>query len=200
MYSRTFAFSLLSLFTSRQRAAEIEGDLIEESRYEGIFWFRFHVFATTFALFRESFKKAPFYITVLTVVGTGLSSLTCGMVSWMFYAPDAVIPVPALGLFAVFPWAFLIGFMLEYLKPGQGVQAATLTAVLLSFMAIIIQTQDYWVLFSGDLKVGISTAAINVFVYIVLLLMGSILSIVFFLAPLMMGSVYACNRSHNQKK
>ena len=38
MGSGTFAGTLLSLYTTRQRAVEIEGDLIEEREYRGGSW------------------------------------------------------------------------------------------------------------------------------------------------------------------
>src|SRR5688572_23948419 len=47
----TFALVCLSLFTDSDRAAEIEGDLLEQSRTRGRVWFWWQVKLTCLALF-----------------------------------------------------------------------------------------------------------------------------------------------------
>jgi hypothetical protein len=190
----TFACTLLSLYTTRQRAAEIEGDLIEESEYHGGSWFIIHVIGVTFALFRESFMQAPLRITLLGLAATGLSVLTCGVSTWLFFAPDAYVPAPLLGLFAIFAWAFLIGFGLEYLTPGLGVRAATLTIIFLTLLGLATITLSGPVPFMDNPEGGIGVILLNIVVFIVSVVGAYAFSIVIFLAPLMSGSVYGQNR------
>ena len=107
MGSGTFACTLLSLYTTRQRAVEIEGDLIEEREYRGTAWFIINVISVTFSLFSESYRRAPLRITVLSLAATGLSVISCDVSSWLFFSPGAIAPVPLLGFIAIFTWAFL---------------------------------------------------------------------------------------------
>ena len=194
MGSGTFAGTLLSLYTTRQRAVEIEGDLIEEREYRGGSWLIIHVIGVTFALFRESFMQAPLRITLLGLAAAGLSSLTCDVSTWLFFAPDAIVHVPLLGYFAIFAWAFLIGFGLDYLAPGLGVRAATLTIFFLTLLGLASLTLSGPVPFMDNPEVGKGAVLLNIFVNIVITVGAFAFSIVIFLAPLMSGSVYAYNR------
>ncbi len=50
-HNTTFALTLLALFTSSDKAAEIEGDLLEQSRSNGRLWFWWQVKLTCLMLF-----------------------------------------------------------------------------------------------------------------------------------------------------
>lgn len=62
------SLTLLSLFTSTDRALEIQGDLLEESREYGKLWFYTNVGLTTFALYLRAFMKAPLKTLLVSVV------------------------------------------------------------------------------------------------------------------------------------
>lgn len=62
------SLTLLSLFTGTDRALEIQGDLLEESREHGRVWFYTHVWLTTFALYGRAFMQAPLKTMVVSVV------------------------------------------------------------------------------------------------------------------------------------
>lgn len=194
MHKRSLAFMLLSLFTTRQRAAAIEGDLIEESEHRGGRWFATHVIGTTLALFRESVRRAPFRISLLTVCAVGLSFMTCGVVTAAFMGPDAFVPVPFLGFVAIFLWAFSIGFGLEYLAPGLGVRAATLTVLLLLLLFIVTVAPSWFESLTDYPQLNVDVALLRVFASVVAMLGSVVFAIVIFLAPLLVGSVYAHHR------
>jgi hypothetical protein len=51
MHNTTFALAVLAMFTTAERAAEIEGDLLEQSRTRGRLWFWWQVKLTCIVLF-----------------------------------------------------------------------------------------------------------------------------------------------------
>jgi hypothetical protein len=57
MPDTTFALTLLSLFTTADKAAEIEGDLLEQSRVRGRAWFWWQVQLTCIALFFHGLRQ-----------------------------------------------------------------------------------------------------------------------------------------------
>lgn len=197
MHRRTVAHMLLSLFTTDLRAAEIEGDLIEERVSRGDAWFTVHVIGTTIALFGESYKQAPLRITAASAAAAGLSVVACDASSRMFFSPHAFVPVPFLGCFVIFASAFLIGCALEYLNPGLGVRAATLTTFLLMLFGLITLVRASLEPVVADAQVEVGAVMLSVLLSVALALGALALSIVVFLAPLMIGSVYACKRSDN---
>ena len=72
MRDGSWAQALLSLFTDRDRAESIAGDLIEERDGRGALWFWFHVFGTTFALFMSALASAPLTAFALGTLGFAL--------------------------------------------------------------------------------------------------------------------------------
>jgi hypothetical protein len=186
----TFAFTLLSLFTTEQRAAEIEGDLIEEATDRGRYWFAFHLIGTALALFKESYRQAPIRITALGLTATGIAASTCGVITRVFSAPDAFYPDPLLAFLAIPTSAFLTGFGLGYLGSGLGVRAAVLTTMVLTIMFVVAQVSSRTAV-AFDLDVGLALALLTA---ISSILCQFAFSIVIYLAPLMAGSVYGNSR------
>jgi hypothetical protein len=192
MRSGTFAFALLSLFTTEQRAAEIEGDLIEEAMYRGRSWFMIHLIGTALALFSESYRQAPIRITALGLAATCIAASTCGVITRVF-SPEAFFSDPLLAFLAIPTSAFLTGFGLGYLGSGLGVRAAAFTTIVLTIMFVFAQLSSRTSDVAFDSDAGLALA--------VLTAIGSTLgqfavSIVVYLAPLMAGSVYG-NRHLN---
>ncbi len=62
MHKRSVPLIFLALFTSAERAAEIEGDLLEQRRVNGMLWFVAHVILTAFALFRQTLIQQPLLV------------------------------------------------------------------------------------------------------------------------------------------
>jgi hypothetical protein len=191
MRSGTFAFTLLSLFTTEQRAAEIEGDLIEEGAYRGRSWFTIHVIGTALALFKESYRQAPLRITALGLAATCIAAFTCGVIARVFSAPDAFYPEPLLGFLAIPVSAFLTGFGLGYLGSGLGVRAAAFTTIVLTILFVVARISSGTSDGVFDLDAGLALALLTA---IVSTLGQFAMSIVIYLAPLMAGSVYGNNR------
>jgi hypothetical protein len=191
MRSGTFAFALLSLFTTEQRAAEIEGDLIEEATYRGRSWFTIHLIGTALALFNESYRQAPLRITALGLAATCIAASTCGVIARVFSAPDAFYPEPLLGFVAIPASAFVTGFGLGYLGSGLGVRAAVFTTIVLTIMFVVAQVFSRASVPVFDLGAGLALALLTA----ILSTLGKFaVSIVIYLAPLMAGSVYGNNR------
>lgn len=197
MRSFRFAFMMLSLFTTRQRASAIEGDLIEEGEHRGSIWFVVHVIGTTLALLLESLRQAPLRIGTLTMAGIGLSWMACSIATTAFFAPDAFVPVPLVGFVAIFLWAFLIGFGLEYLAPGLGVRAAALAIMVLTLLFIATVAPTLSDSFVDDFRIGLGLGMLKAFGSLVRMLGSVAFGIFIFLGPLMVGSVYAHHRSAN---
>ena len=63
---------LLGLFTSKDCAEAIAGDLIEERRHRGGLWFWRHVLGTVFAVSRSAVTAAPLRALILVAVGCAL--------------------------------------------------------------------------------------------------------------------------------
>jgi hypothetical protein len=191
MRSGTLAFTLLSLFTTEQRAAEIEGDLIEEATYRGRSWFTIHLIGTTLALFEASYRQAPIRITALGLTATCIAASTCGVIARVFSAPDAFYPDPLLGFLAIPTSAFLTGFGLGYLGSGLGVRAAAFTTIVLTILFVVARVSSRPSDVAFDLDVGLALALLTA----ILSTLGQFaFSIVIYLAPLMAGSVYGNNR------
>jgi hypothetical protein len=79
MRKLSIAFSMLSLFATPEKATEIEGDLIEQSRSRGRGWMVYQVLLTSFALFRASVQKNIVYVVLLSY---GTYELTAKTFFW----------------------------------------------------------------------------------------------------------------------
>jgi hypothetical protein len=186
---RTFAFTLLSLFTTEQRAAEIEGDLIEEREYRGRWWFMINAIGTALALFNHSYRQAPLRITALGAAGTFLSVVACSLLDRVFFAPDAFVPVPFLGFIAIPASAFLTGLSLGYSSSESGIRAAAVTTILLTILFMLAQ------IFSRTSDVVLEVELVVAALYALLSTLGAFaLSVVIFLGPLMAGAVCGSRR------
>jgi len=125
------AQALLSLFTTRDRAESIAGDLTEERDVRGLAWFCFHVFRTTFALFTSALASAPATALALGALGFAL------LVTLAFAGVAAVSLFPFLGsarswvLLSLFWWsaALWTGVSLVSIAPKYGMTACLTLAV-----------------------------------------------------------------------
>jgi hypothetical protein len=59
MHKPSFTLAFLALFTTVEKAAEIEGDLLEQARVHGRLWFVTQVIAIAFALFWQTLLQQP---------------------------------------------------------------------------------------------------------------------------------------------
>ncbi len=73
MSKLSLSLALLTLFTSPERAASIQGDLTEGAQTRGRIWFWSQVFRATGVRCLKGFPRSPFEIIGLTV---------CGMAAW----------------------------------------------------------------------------------------------------------------------
>jgi len=124
------AEALLSLFTARERAESIAGDLIEERDVRGSAWFWLNVVRTTFALFASTLANAPATVCALGVLGFAL------LVALTFPGVAAVFLFPLMGpmrsvLLALFCGnaALWTGISLVKVAPKHGMPACLTLAV-----------------------------------------------------------------------
>lgn len=80
MHKLTFTFTVLCLFTSADRAAEIEGDLLEQAQQHGALWYCVQVIATCFALFAQALRAEP---VVQLLMGYAVYELAVNLNWWM---------------------------------------------------------------------------------------------------------------------
>ncbi len=141
----TFTFILLSLFTSREKALEIEGDLIEEAKIYGKLWKNFYIWHTTFALFRFSLLKAPVSSSIFAIISLIVLNRTNVLLQYELGPLLTGSPAYAFVLFDYSLCAittFLAGVLLVKYNAKTGIRAVTLAAILALF----------WVTGTGLLK------------------------------------------------
>jgi hypothetical protein len=131
---KSLPFALLACVTSEERAAAIEGDLIEQRASRGQAWFALHVARTALALFAHAVTREPRRIALLSAAAVAASCLVCPLVDRVFSGPDARIPVPAFGSAAIVASAVLIGAVLGRAGGASGVRAAATTTLLLALL------------------------------------------------------------------
>lgn len=136
MTERSIAYRLLCLFTSRDRAESIEGDLIEQRHAHGRLWFFVNVVTTTFALWRQAIAVEFLRTMALGALTVALSVLVCSAIG-LVYVELEVSPVITLLLVATF--AFLLGAGLVRAAPCIGVAAATAASAVLLLLFLYTQ-------------------------------------------------------------
>ncbi len=115
----SLSFTLLTLFTSPERAESIQGDLMEEAQIRGRGWFWSQVIRTTGALCWKEFARSPFAVLGLTLFG-GVAWFLMTLI--MLAAEDAVeFALDSLGVPANIPVlpVFLLGALLGGIILGR---------------------------------------------------------------------------------
>lgn len=136
MRCHSLPHTVLSLFTSAERAAAIEGDLLEEREARGRAWFAMQTLVIALALFQRSFAQTPARISLLCTATIVLSMIVCWIAGLMFLGPDAPFPSPGSGLAAISAAAFLLGAGLMLVAPTLGAQTVVSACVVLSAMLL----------------------------------------------------------------
>jgi pimeloyl-ACP methyl ester carboxylesterase len=132
MPDASLAQALLSLFTTRDRAESIAGDLIEERDGRGSAWFWFHVVRTTFALFTSAFASAPVKTLALVALGFALFvTLAFAGVAAVSLFPLLIGSAISWALLSFFFWsaALWTGVSLVSLAPKHGMTACLALAI-----------------------------------------------------------------------
>lgn len=188
MADRSLALIVLSLFTTPERAASIEGDLIEQRAELGRLWFAVHVAGTTIALFGRAIMRAPFGTAALALA----TWLAVFVVSWivraLFLWPGAPIDAPLTGLGVAAASTLAIGAGLARVAPVLGVRAAAAAAAIMLVGFIAAQLIGRSAQFPADAAVsGPGVAMINA----VVVAAGNLtLAVSIYLAPLLASSIY----------
>ena len=135
--SRAEAF--LSLFTTRDRAESIAGDLAEERDVHGSAWFWFHVFRTTFALFISALTSAPATTVVLGALGLTLFViLAFAGVAVVSVFPFLLGTAKSWVILSLFWWgaALWTGVSLVSIAPKCGMTACLTLALVVELLLI----------------------------------------------------------------
>lgn len=150
----TFASALFSLFVPRDRAEEIEGDLIEYSRTRGAAWRGFHVMLIAIRLLVRSISKAPLLILMLGLAGSialylgvlGGELLVVSPVGKYLSIEAGLATTPlnivVLSLSAA-PLAFGAGYLLLRLAPLRGAPAGVVALALFGGFLTTLQIYLY---------------------------------------------------------
>lgn len=136
MHNTTFALTMLALFTTAERAAEIEGDLLEQARRKGRMWFWLHLKLTCVALFFYGLRQEAGKLLLLSyaIYELGLK------LSWWLLNPLTVmlnrsvgfgVPHVVLKDFVIAPCAFGLGMLITRLSPKHGATLVVLACGLL---------------------------------------------------------------------
>lgn len=138
------SLAVLSLFTTPERAAEIEGDLIEQAQSRGSLWYASQIAVTTLALFRASVFRNFFVLALMSYAAYELSAksyffgfrplrwylqsegVSLATVTWLTYT-----------LVAVF--TFIVGAGLVRLVPRLGAQVAIGAITLFLLRLFVLQ-------------------------------------------------------------
>lgn len=149
MRKLTLSLVFLSLFTNVEKAAEIEGDLIEESQAQGKLWFILHVLLTSFSLLKQSFMKNPIPALLLAYA---IYELVFKIVYWLMiplwrylvYEINLSRVSVMLGLYlSMMIFIYLVGSALVRFFPKNGTQIALLSVLLILFRGIALQEFNY---------------------------------------------------------
>ncbi len=130
MFSSPLSFTLLTLFTSPERAASIQGDLSEEAQARGRIWFWSQVIRTTGALWGHGLKESPLAVLGLTLSGGATWFLvTLILVAVELVSPSLGVPINLSGRSVFLLGALLTGIILVRAAPVRGMYASVALAL-----------------------------------------------------------------------
>ena len=124
----SLSFTLLTLFTSPERAESIQGDLMEEAQIRGRGWFWSQVIRTTGALCWKGFARSPLAILRSTLLG-GVAwfvvtlVLIAGEIAVEFVSRSLGFPINLRLVWIILLGALLTGIILGRAAPVRGMHA-----------------------------------------------------------------------------
>ena len=151
MLEPSVALALLSLFTTPQKAAEIEGDLIEQARDRGSIWYAYHVALTALSLFRAAILRSFVFVALLSYATYELCAKTFfwGIRPFRWYIEFelglARSPTISLTYGLVVLFTFLVGGSLVRFLPSFGATVAV-GAIALFFLRLAVLQEGYTIL------------------------------------------------------
>jgi hypothetical protein len=189
MQKPSLAFTLLAVFTTPEKAAEIEGDLIEESCHCGKRWMRKQVLLVAFSLAGRAIARNPASIVLLCGPAVAAVYLSLMVSEQVFVGPVGTFLLETLAFsqnaarlavlcLMIPPLAFLIGAALVRLAPVLGVRAVVTLALVYSVLRVAMH------LGAIDSRSLISIALLKMAIELGLLA-----------APLLCGGIWAHRRA-----
>jgi hypothetical protein len=176
MKYRSLTFALLSISATAEKAAEIEGDLLEQSHIYGKWWMRSHVLLIALSLFGRALSRNPGAISALCVTVFAAIFLSVALSERLFNGavgsyllqelslPLNAAKIAVLGA-TVVPLAYLIGVGLVRSAPVLGPRAAAAVALVFSVFVTVMQLYVYYrpsTIPLSLLKVGVAIALVAV--------------------------------------
>jgi hypothetical protein len=145
MHKPSFALVFLALFANVEKAAEIEGDLLEQVRVHGRLWFVTQIILTSFALFRQTLLQQPLLV-LLTAYG--VYELVVKLYLWVirpfrYYLQGDLDYSTQLAVFSTrcmsITSGYLIGMTLVRFLPKTGMPIAIGAAGLVMARVLLLQ-------------------------------------------------------------
>lgn len=149
MHNTTLALVLLSLFTDSGKAAEIEGDLLEQARRHGMPWFWLQVMLTCVALFFHNLRTEA---AKFLLCGYAIYELVLKL-NWWALRPlryslwDRLdletSQLPVMDNCINTAVAFGLGMLLTGLSPKHGSQLTFVAAGFMLGRVVLLDSQEY---------------------------------------------------------
>lgn len=148
MHETTFALVLLSLFTTTDKAAGIEGDLLEQARRHGPLWFWLQVKWTCLMLFFHTLRKDS---GMLLLVSYAIYELMLKLNWWGLIPLRAALrkglsleaaQMPSINNVITTLVAFTLGMLVTRLAPRHGAALVTLAAGMWLGRLVILEGSD----------------------------------------------------------
>ena len=183
MQKPSLAFTLLAVFTTAQRAAEIEGDLIEQASTCGKWWMRKQALLVALSLARGAMLRNLAAISLLSLPALAAIVLSVTVSEWVFVGPvgsyllgEWALPQNTAKLavmcLAIPPQAFLIGVALARLAPVLGVRVGVTVALAFAMVRVLM----HLIAVDGPAAIVLMKIAIEVGLMTIPLFWGSLWS------------------------
>lgn len=146
----SLALSMLSLFTTTDRATEIEGDLIEQAHSHGSIWFARHVVLTTLSLLVAAVIQNFVFVSLLSYAAYELSAkLFFWVIRPLRWYVEFELGIPRAPTIAftysvVVLFTFVVGSSLVRFLPTLGAQAA-IGAIAFFLLRLAVLQEGYTV-------------------------------------------------------
>lgn len=150
MAEPSLSLSILALFTPPERAAEIEGDLIEQAHSRSSAWFACHVVLTALSLCRAAVARNFLFVALLSYAAYELTAKAFfwGIRPLRWYAEYelgiARLPTVSLTYALVVLFTFAAGGGLVRFLPAFGAQVAV-GAIVLFLLRLVVLQEGYTV-------------------------------------------------------
>jgi hypothetical protein len=149
MHNTTLALVILSLFTTVDKAAEIEGDLLEQAGRHGRLWFWLQIKLTCITLFFHALRMEP---GKLLLFGYAVYELVLKLNWWALNPVRRALwrgldlnrfQLPVMDNAIDTAVAFSLGMLATWLSPRHGSQITFVAAGFMIGRVVLLDSQEY---------------------------------------------------------